>query len=163
MIKKLFAFLLLLTLLASVGCRQRKKYRSDIPCATITAAIGDDLSRKEDFLPFGEDHVRFSFENTDRFSDKSLVYSTPSENIDEIGVFRAENDEDVDELRRLCEQYVTTLREDMRAFVESYAPREATKLDRAEVRVFGHYIVYTVLSDEDRAEAYEEIEKLLEQ
>lgn len=159
--KKLLVALLALALLLSFGCRQKIEYRTDVSCAAITAEICDELSKEDAFLPFGEDHVRFSFENTDRFADKSLVYSAPSENIDEIGVFRADSDEDVEELRRLCEQYVTTLREDMRAFVESYAPREAQKLDRAEVKVFGHYVVYTVLDDADRAEAYEEIEELL--
>ncbi len=159
--KKIIAALLAFVSLMAVGCRAKKEYRNDVACETITAEICEELDENA-FLPFGEDHVRFSFENTDRFSDKSLVYSTPSENIDEIGIFRGETQEDVDELRRLCEQYVTTLREDMRAFVESYAPREAIKLDRAEVRVFGHYVVYTVLSDKDRAEAYEKIEELLE-
>lgn len=159
--KRLFAFLLLIALLTGFGCRQKKEYRDDVSCETITSEVCDELSGEESFLPFGEDHIHFSFEATDRFADKSLVYSAPSENIDEIGVFRADNDADIAELRRLCEQYVITLREDMRAFVESYAPREATKLDRAEVKVFGHYIVYTVLSDDDRKEAYEEIEELL--
>ena len=159
--KKLITAILTLSLLSSFGCRQKSNYRDDVSCSTITAEICEDLTREGTYLPFGEDHVRFSFEDTDRFADKSLVYSEASENIDEIGVFRAKSEEDIEVLRRLCEQYVTTLREDMRAFVESYAPREATKLDRAEVKVFGRYIVYTVLSDADRTEAYEEIEELL--
>ena len=159
--KKLMIALLSLSLLVSFGCRQRPQYRDDVLCTTITTEVCDELSREEVFLSFGEEHMRVSFENTDRYADKSLVYSEASENIDEIGVFRAEREEDVEELRRLCEQYVTSLREDMRAFVESYAPREAAKLDRAEVKVFGRYVVYTVLSDQDRTEAYEEIEELL--
>ena len=159
--KKLLLCLLIFAFLLLSACRQTKEYRTDVSCEVITAEICDELSEDESFLPFGEDHIRFSFEDTDRFSDKSLVYSVRSENIDEIGVFRADSDEDVAELRRLCEQYVTTLSEDMRAFVESYAPREAQKLDRAEVKVFGNYVVYTVLDDADRAEAYEEIEELL--
>ena len=159
--KKLLATLLVATILTCLGCRQQKEYRTDVTCETITQSVCEELSEEEGYLPFGEDHVRVSFEDTTRYTDKSLVYSARSENIDEIGIFRAESDADVDELRRLCEQYVTNLREDMRAFVESYAPREAQKLDRAEVKSFGRYVVYTVLSEEDRAEAYEEIEMLL--
>ena len=158
--RKGFVFLLILSLLCTVGCRQ-VSYRDDVLCETITTAVCEEIEDDEEFLPFGEDHIRFSFEGTDRFADKSLVYSVRAENIDEIGVFLAESDEDVDELRRLCEQYVTTLREEQRAFVASYAPREATKLDAADVHVFGRYVVYTVLSEDDREEAFETLEEML--
>ena len=158
--KKHVVWLLIFSLLCMASCRQAH-YREDISCQAITATLCESLGSDEEFLPFGEEQIRFSFEDTDRFADKSLVYSVRSENIDEIGVFLAESDEDVDELRRLCDQYVTTLREEQRAFVASYAPREATKLDAATVRVFGRYVVYTVLSEDDREKAYEKIEELL--
>ena len=158
--KKCLVFLLVLSLFCMVSCR-KAQYRDDVLCETLTATVCEKIENDEEFLPFGEEHIRFSFEDTDCFADKSLVYSVRSENIDEIGVFLAESDEDVDELRRLCDQYVTTLREEQRAFVASYAPREATKLDAATVRVFGRYVVYTVLSEDDREKAYEKIEELL--
>lgn len=158
--KKLLCLGLLLALLTA-GCQHMKDYRDDVSCEAITDAVCDELE-DEEYLPFGEEQIRFSFENTDRFADYSLVYSVRSENIDEIGIFRGETQEDVDELRRLCEQYVTTLHEEQRAFVASYAPREAAKLDAATVRVFGHYVIYTVLSEDDREESYEKIQELLE-
>lgn len=158
--KKWLVFFFILSLLCTASC-QRAQYRDDVLCETITTAVCEEIEDDEEFLPFGEEHIRFSFEDTDRFADKSLVYSVRSENIDEIGVFLAESDEDVPELRRICEQYVETLREEQRAFVASYAPREATKLDAATVRVFGRYVVYTVLSENDREEAFEAIEEML--
>ncbi len=157
--KKLLCLGLLLALL-TMGCQRMKDYRDDISCEAITDAVCDELE-DEEYLPFGEEQIRFSFEDTDRFADYSLVYSVRSENIDEIGIFRGETQEDVDELRRLCEQYVNTLREEQRAFVASYAPREATKLDAATVRVFGHYVIYTILSEDNREKAFESIEEML--
>lgn len=158
--RKWLVFLLIFSLLCAAGCRQAQ-YRDDVSCEAITDAICEKIKDDEEFLPFGEEHIRFSFEDTDRFADKSLVYSARGENIDEIGIFLAGSDEDVDELRRLCAQYVNTLREEQRAFVASYAPREATKLDAATVRVFGRYVVYTVLSEDDRDKAFETIEERL--
>ena len=159
--KRLLCCLLLLTLLPSIGCRRTQEYRTDVSCRAITDAICDQLGDDEEYAAFGKDHLRFFFEDTDTYSDQSLVYSVRSENIDEVGVFLAKSEEDVPVLRTLCEQYVTSLREEQRAFIESYAPREAKKLDSAEVRVFGRYVVYTVLDQEEREEAHEKIEELL--
>ena len=159
--KKHVVWLLIFSLLCMASCRQAH-YREDISCQAITATLCESLGSDEEFLPFGEEQIRFSFENTDRYADQSLVYSARSENIDEIGVFFAKSDEDVPELRRICEQYVETLREEQRAFVASYAPREAVKLDTATVRVFGRYVLYTVLSEEDCRRVLEAMEQTLQ-
>ncbi len=160
--KKIVTVCLLVLIVLTTGCKAPVTYRSDVSCQTITDAVCDRLGDEGGYLPFGDDHLRFFFADTDRYADKSLVYTARSENIDEIGVFRGESDEDVDTLRRLCEEYVTTLREENRAFIESYAPREAQKLDDATVRVYDRYVVYTVLSQSDRDAAFETIEELLQ-
>lgn len=161
--KKLVCIGLLILLLLATGCKPSITYRSDVSCQGLTDAVCDRLGDEGGYLPFEEEHLRFFFENTDDYTDKSLIYTVRSENIDEFGVFRAESDEDVDELRRLCEKYVATLREENRAFVESYAPREAQKLDHATVRVYDRYVVYAVLSQDNLDVAFATVEELLRQ
>ena len=160
--KRFLIFGLILALLCTASCRQTT-YRDDVACETLTASVCEEIDGDEEFVPFGEEHIRYSFEDTDRFADHSLVYSVRSENIDEIGVFLAKSDEDVAELRRVCEEYVRTLQKEQRAFVASYAPREATKLDNAAVRVFGRYVVYAVLDEEACEEAFSCVKEMLEE
>ena len=160
--KKIFCLCLLMLLLFSTGCRSSAAYRNDVSCQALTDAVCDQLNDEGGYLPFGEDHLRFFFDDTDDYADKSLVYSARSENIDEIGVFLCEDDEDINEIRRLCEEYLTVLRAENRAFIESYAPREAQKLDLATVRVYDRYVIYAVLSQNDLDVALETIESLLQ-
>lgn len=158
--RRLFSLLILFVhLLPMAGCGEKAAFRNDLPCEDLIAAVS--TLPEEDFLVFGEDHIRYSFENTDHFTDCRLIYSARSENIDEIGIFLCETDADVAQIRRLCEQYVTTLRDEQRAFVASYAPREAVKLDTATVHVLGRYVVYTVLSEEDTERVIKELENIL--
>ncbi len=161
--KFLCVSLLLILLVFATGCRPSVTYRRDVSCQALTDAVCDRLGDEGGYLPFGDEHLRFFFDDTDDYTDKSLVYTVRSENIDELGVFLAESDEDVDELRRLCEEYLAALREENRAFIESYAPREAQKLDLATVRVYDRYVVYAVLSQDDLDTAFATVEELLRQ
>lgn len=161
--KKLICIGVLTLLLLTTGCKSSVAYRSDVSCQKLTDAICDRLGDEGGYLPFGEEHLRFFFDNTDDYADKSLIYTVRSENIDEFGVFLAKSGDEVDALRRLCEEYVAALREENRAFIESYAPREAQKLDHATVRVYDRYVVYTVLSQDDLNTAFSTVEELLRQ
>ena len=65
------------------------------------------------------------------------------------------------ELKKLTEEYLETMKNDQHAFIASYAPEELPKLERAEVRVFGNYVAYAILSDEDRTLFFDTVEKKL--
>ena len=160
--KKIASMVLLFGLVFIMGCKPPVAYRDDVSCQSLTDAVCDRLRDEGGYAAFGDEHLRFFFSETDRYTDQSLVYTVRSENIDEIGVFHAESDGDIEELRLLCESYIKTIREENRAFIESYAPREAQKLDAATVRVFGRYVVYAVLTEEDTAAAFETIEARLQ-
>lgn len=148
--------------LCLIGCGE-EPYRTDLSCKAITDKITDTLTLPNGYAPFGEEHMRFYFEDIEDYADKSLVYSTLTEDINEIGVFRGNHREDVEKLRNVCQGYVDTLAEEQRAFIASYAPEEITKLDHAEVRVYGSYVIYTVLSPEDRDTAFDILESLLQE
>ena len=158
--KLLVCACILCLLLGLCGCG-RKRYRDDVSCKAITDKITDTLTLPNGYASFGEEHMRFYFADLGGYADKSLVYSALSEDVNEIGVFRAEREEDVAALRLAAERYLDALCEEQRAFVASYAPKEVPKLDGASVRVFGHYVVYAVLTSNDQDAAFACVESLL--
>ena len=151
-------FLVCVTL---TSCSQQKSYANDLPCAELMDAVEDQIPVDFGYETFSGDHLRYYFEDTKRPDDHCLRYSVRSEDINEFGIFHAPDDAAREELKRLTEGYLETLKSDQQAFIASYAPEELPKLERAEVRVFGNYVAYAILSDDDRKLAFETIEKKL--
>ena len=65
------------------------------------------------------------------------------------------------ELAEECRDYLKEKYEDENAFIASYAPEELPKLKDAEVKVFGNYVVYAILSESDRATLFANVEEML--
>ena len=110
---------------------------------------------------YGDDHLRYYFEDTKLHDDVCLRYSALSEDINEIGIFHTATRHDQEEIRDLAEDYLEDLLEEQSAFIASYAPEELPKLEGAEVRTFGNYTVYAIADDRDRALIFETVEKAL--
>ena len=159
--KKLLALILAFLFLFLTSACASVSYRDDLSCKTITDRLSDTLSVSSGYEAFSAEHLRFYFTDTDDYDDHSLIYSAMSEDINEIGVFLADEDEDVEKIRIMCEKYIASMDEEQRAFIASYAPQETTKLDHAEVRVFGRYVIYTILSPSDTKIAHDMIEQML--
>ena len=154
-------FLLTSALLSLPSCRASADYADDLSCAQLMDAVVEKIPVDFGYESFGDDHLRYYFEDTSLPDDVCLRYSVLSEDINEIGIFHTPSADAREEIEDLAEEYLEELREDKRAFIASYAAGELPKLDRAEIRVFGNYTVYAILNDEDRALAFETIAAML--
>ena len=124
-----------------------KEMRGDLTCQEIgdeaISAIGGD------FAPMGEELLLLIFDGDAPYDDYAIYASTPTEDIDEIGIFRAENRKDAERIAETLEEYVNETADGMRSFVASYAPEEAKKLDSVVTFVVGNYAVYMILDKSD--------------
>ncbi len=146
--------------LCLVSCA-REKYADDKPCANVSAAATKELNDGLEYTEFDASHREFYFKDSTLYDDCSLVYSTDTNDINEIGVFHAVNEKAAKYLEAECLDYIDELREDERAFIASYAPEELPKLDGAKVYRFGNYVVYTVLPTDKTYDVLDQIEKIL--
>lgn len=151
--------LVLCTLLCA--CGSKSAYADDLPCAELSDAMEDQIPVDFGYETFGRDHIRYYFEDTELPDDLCLRYSVRSEDINEVGIFHAPDEAAREEIKALSQRYLEELRRDQSAFIASYAPEELPKLERAEVKVFGNYVVYAILSDSDRELVFDTIEKKL--
>ena len=125
-------------------------------CTTITAAIDD-----QQYMQFDSTHLNVYFEDNSKYDDYYIVYSESTNDINEFGIFHATDKETSNELYDSCLEYIQELQENSRAFIASYSPNELNKLDNAQVRKFGNYVVYTVLSEYSAQLVFNQVEKLL--
>ncbi len=153
--------LLLCALLCLSACQKKTVYSNDLPCAELADAIEDQIPVDFGYETFGGEHLRYYFEDTKLHDDACLRYTVLSEDIGEFGIFHAPDEASREEIEDLCEDYLETLREEKTAFIASYAPEELPKLERAEVRSFGNYVAYAILSDDDRKLFFETVETKL--
>ena len=159
--KRYWILVLVLATLLSACAKKGKDYVDDLPCSEIADTVEEQIPVDFGYETFGGEHLRYYFEDTKVHDDACLRYTVRSEDIGEFGIFHAPDEESRKELERLCEEYLKTLREEKTAFIESYAPEEVPKLERAEVRSFGNYVAYAILSDDDRELFFETVEKKL--
>lgn len=160
--KKILCFtFIVFTLIPFSACSKRGEYRDDIACRLLTNELAVLCPAEDGYSNFNAEQIRYFFENTSLPTDYSMIYSTDTNDINEIGIFHCKNEEDTEEMMAIVEQYIKDMQETQVNFVSSYAPYEIPKLEGAEVRRYGNYVVYVVLDTNERRAAFATLEKEL--
>lgn len=139
-----------------------KEYRKDIGCLELCDLAIESFSDKKGYSEYSANFIEYEFgENAQNADDSAILYSEKVEDINEIGIFFADDEDDVRDIAKDCRKYLEDMKENKRAFISSYAPTELPKLDSAGVKICGNYVIYCIL-DKDTADiVYDEIEKRL--
>jgi hypothetical protein len=163
--KRYVSSVLTLTFLSQLflftACSSKVNYRDDIPCYDICEAFIQSQNSSDGYSYYTEEEISFFLELPDYVNDFSVVYSTDVNDINEIGVFHCADEKSAEEFFSVISAYLKEQQTTQRAFIESYAPREVPKLEGAETRQYGNYVVYTILSAEDKKAVWELTDKKL--
>ena len=98
--------------------------------------------------------LEISDEELSYLKDFVMVRANNAKNINEYGIFRVENGKSED-MKALVSTYVENLQKTYRAM--DYFPEETEKIDCATVKVFGNYVVYSFLNENDTEAFYDAI------
>ena len=158
--KKHFAVCLLSLILLPMllACQATGEYRTDVSVNTLAEGIHalwegyqtDTSSLLGDYLNLDEG-VR----------EHTLLYRSDTNNLDEIGIFRLQGKKPNDLAAELQQKYLWETYDKNHTFYDSYMPNETPKLQNAEVRVYGNYVVYAILSEADKATLFRFVEETL--
>ena len=158
--KRLIAALLLLCLcLCFAACGA--KYRTDVPFDRLITLIdgqmsGSDLSEMNSGYLSGAMHLDPSI-----FGNYMVKLNSKGVNIDEYGIFRAPDEKSVDSVKDEIEDYLAFYRNSKTTSIMQYMPEEMPKLEKAEVKVYGIYVLYVIAADDVRENVYQTLEKEL--
>lgn len=154
-ISLILAALLCVLLLASCGETELK----DVPAADLSKAVLEAIGMTDSMVDTTgvvvEGYMHLS---TDQFGGCSVYHNSYGTGVDEFGIFKAGTLKAA-EVKSAVDEYIELLRETSMAPL--YTPEEVPKLDGAEVRVIGDYVIYCVLSDADRDTAFKAFESAL--
>jgi hypothetical protein len=158
--KKILLFIALaLSMLIFSSCRQ-EEYSSSLTSKELSDALRTQISGSEDYIEYTDEELSYFDFAKNADADITVLYSRAAEDVGEVGVIRVSKD-DAKDTKASVEKYLETQRTEKAAFFKNYAPGELLKLERAEVRHLGDYIIFTVLSSADNQAVFNKAEEIL--
>jgi len=159
--KKITIVLIFALCLPLFSCSQTN-YRNDVAVDALAEKIKAALPLPYGYAEHDGDYLIYRFEDISEHVDgAAVVYSKDTKQADLFAVFHAKSARDVDEVEEICLEFIKDQRELFSSIVEQYMPSEESKLDAAEVRIFGNYAVLCVLSPSDLKVAFETVASAL--
>ncbi|MBE6652596.1 MAG: DUF4358 domain-containing protein [Ruminococcaceae bacterium] len=156
-------------LLCAVSCDNGGDWKDDLTSASLSTTVKSAFASEDGWETVSSDYISPSAWGEDYADylalvvDHTITVSAESDmNVDEIGIFRAKNAKDAAKLKKFAESYLQATKLRMAPLLESYNQAELPKLDCADVKVCGNYVLYTILSAEDTAAAQSAFEKALQ-
>ena len=144
---KLICTLLCLVFILSLCACGGNEYKNDVTSKSLADAIVEAIAAPQGFTAPDSDFIEFNMEGaTALCEDYCIMLSSMNINYNEFGVLRAKNEADAEKLAEICQTYIDLKKEGANPH---YLPNEYPKIENARVKVYGCYVVYTVLSDAD--------------
>lgn len=158
----LAGFFCIVTLLSCCffsSCAQ-KRYSEALTCLDISTALKGKILTEE-YAEYSESDARYVFDGGKLFDSCSIIYSTASDDLGEIGILHAPNEDSAKTLLNFANQHIQDEKEMKSEFLKNYLPEEISKFENAEARRYGNYVVYAFLPPESRNEVFDYVEKIL--
>jgi len=132
--------------------------RDDVPVSDVSVAIaavlGDDA-----LVSVPETYYAGSMKmDVSEFDGYDVKINSKGINIDEFGVFKAKDSSQLPAAQKAVNDYLAFR---LQIWMEEYMPEEKPKLENAEVKTVGNYVMYAILSDEGKKSAFSAFEKSL--
>ena len=159
--KKLLCFCFCLLFSALLCSCASNKYSETLSCGDITKSLKSDILADKEYKEYTDSEAKYVFDECESFDSCSIIYSASSDDIGEIGVFHANTEAEAIELLQDAKQHISEEKDDKSEFLRNYLPNEIKKLENADVRRYENYVVYTILSPEERDAVFSYVEKLL--
>ena len=161
--QKIFAFITCICILGCIfsSC-SAKSYSDTITCQDLSSSLMREISVPEgEFSKYEDDEIKFFFPTSSLYDDISIIYSKDATDITELGILHAENEDKSKQLFEEAKLYIKNLQEQKREFLNNYSPQEIEKLNSAEARRFGNYVIFAVSDSIDKNYIFSKAEELL--
>lgn len=141
-----------------VGCGKTAAVNNDVAVTDVSAAVASVLS-DDALVSVDADYIAGSMKmEVSDYDSYDVKINSKGVNIDEIGIFKAKDAEQLASVEQAVKDYIQ-MRKD--TWMVEYMPEERPKLDSAEIKTLGNYVMYVILSDKDKTAAFKAFEKAL--
>lgn len=152
-------FLCLIMTAAALTACGGGEVRNDVAVSELSAKINSELESGADLVDAPESYISSSMGfDLSSVSEYVVKINSRGVNIDEYGIFKAEDDSQLQQLQTAVANYLQ-FRVD--TWMVEYMPEEFPKLQNAETKTIGNYVMYAILSDSDKQAVFSAFEKTL--
>ncbi|HHT54190.1 MAG TPA: DUF4358 domain-containing protein [Clostridiales bacterium] len=153
---------LILAVILFASCGKKVSYRDDLTAKEVIDKIEATVPLDDGYYSVDSDYLDFYFEGADALIDSyEIRIANTSTNINQFGVFKVK-DGQAEAMQALCRGYLS-LKMERWVLQADYIAAEHPKMEDAEVRIFGNYVVYTILTKQDKTAVFKAVEELLKQ
>ena len=142
------------------ACASKARYVSDASPNELAEKLEQVLSNTS-YLAAEHEYLE-NFADPTRYRNGCIYHAANGSNLNEFGIWRTETEEESEALEDALEEHLEESYQRNCSFYDSYIPAETPKLRDAEVRRYGVYVAYAVLSAEERQLFFRELSHLLE-
>ena len=143
------------------SCSQ-KKFNNGITCKDLTSMLKREISVPQgEFEEYSNDELKFIFNYPELYDDICIIYSSDSTDICELGVIHAQNEENAKKIFEDSKNYLKNIQEQKSEFLRNYSPEELKKINSADVRRFGNYVIFTISEQDERDTVFEKAKSIL--
>ena len=163
MMKKGYMVLILILLVGAIfsSCA-KEEFTSTLSCNELSKSLEKEFSGDgQEFSCYSKEELKFLFPDTDVYEDGLVIYSSDGVDITEIGIMRAKDENDAIALLEDAKGYIKDIQEQKREFLQNYSPSELSKLNSAEARRFGQYVIFTIAEPYESNAVFSAAEKCL--
>lgn len=161
--KKLTALLLLAAILLTLlSCNAEKEvtYKNDVPVSAITEKTNAALENGSEMVIVPETYITAIMDvDTSNFAEFEVYKQVVGAVLDEYGIFKVKDASYTETALAALNDYINITRAE--SMVPQYMPEEQPKLDAAEARAMGEYVVFCILSEEGKADLFEAVSKMI--
>ncbi|MBS7403181.1 MAG: DUF4358 domain-containing protein [Oscillospiraceae bacterium] len=152
-------FLCLIMTAAALTACGGGEVRNDVAVSELSAKINSELESGADLVDAPESYISSSMGfDLSSVSEYVVKINSRGVNIDEYGIFKAADDSQLQQLQTAVSNYLQ-FRVD--TWMVEYMPEEFPKLQNAETKTIGNYVMYAILSDSDKQAVFSAFEKTL--
>lgn len=152
---------ILLVTLIFQSCSQRK-FNSSLACDELSMRLRSEIHPSDGELEaYSNEELTFLFPSSDLYDDACVVYSSDSTDVCEVGIFHAPDEESAKRLFEEAKSYIKNMQEQKSEFLRNYSPAELPKLNSAEARRFGNYVIFAIGDQDDKSNLFKKAEELL--
>lgn len=154
----LFAFTAVIALSAASCGSSEPSYKDDAAVDDVTTqiiAVKDGWS----FVQMPDSYISGAMQfDLSGCAEYAVEINSLGTNVDEFGVFKASDADSVAAIEKRVDDYFKFRLDN---WMEEYMPEEKPKLENAERRTYGLYVVYCLFDDSTRASAFDAVEAYL--
>jgi len=158
-ITKIVAAVLCLAAFCSLAACGSKGLRTDVPALDIAECVAKAIGKTEGLTTVDESYVTGRLQvDVSRCEEYVVRINSFGTDVDEFGIFKAKDEDSAAAVAAEVQSYLDNR---LATWMDEYMPEEKPKVENAEVRTAGVYVLYGILSDSARKAAFAALDEAI--